>query len=494
MHLSLASKISLAILGVLLLAVLSSAVAIYSAYRFESMVETVVEDNLASVRAAEELEIALLEQRGYVSSYILDGGNKRWLEELARRREAFGEWLAVARRSSLTEAERDILDRLEKVVREYSDKRDSVVDLYDAGDMEAAKRVLLNDVVTLYDQSYAVCEEFILANTNQVEANSAEVRRQVDLVRFEALATFAVTLLLGLGLLWLFFRGVLAPLRALTADARLASGGGDSGVFDARRDELRELGHQVQLLMSNVAETRSDLRQSQTQLAHADKLATVGKLAASVAHEIRNPLTAMKMWLFSLRRDLGAQGESQKKLEVVSEEIARLENIVSSFLEFSRPQQLNLDQIDVCRMLDRILELERLRFEDQGIVVTRQGDRELPAASVDPEQLRQVFVNLINNAVEAMPDGGELRVAAARQRRTGREMLVVTLSDTGPGMPHDVRERIFEPFFTTKAEGTGLGMCIAASIMARHGGTLNLESSDAHGTTWSVCIPLASAA
>ncbi len=494
MHFSLASKISLAILGVLLLAVLSSVVAIFSAYRFEGLQKTVVEDNLASVRAAEELEVALLEQRGYVSSYILDGGNTRWLEELDRRRESFDRWIGLARSTARSDKERQILDRLEVVEKTYAEMRDSVVKLYDAGDEQQAKEVLLHEVVNLYEQTYAVCEEFIEANTELVEANSADVRRQVVWVRLVVTVSFVATLLLGLALLWLFFRGVIFPLRAMAADARVAAGANLPGESNARRDELLELGHQVQLLMSNVEETRSDLKQSRTQLAHAEKLAAVGKLAASVAHEIRNPLTAMKMWLFSLRRDLDSRDDLRKKLEVVSEEIGRLEKIVSSFLEFSRPPQLKLERLDIDDMLDKILELQKYRFEEQEIQVLRQNAEHLPEVLGDAEQLRQVFVNLINNAVEAMTPGGELRVATATMSRGGREMLVATLADTGSGMPQDVQERIFEPFFTTKPEGTGLGMCIAASIMARHGGALNLESSDIRGTTWTVWIPLANEA
>jgi signal transduction histidine kinase len=491
MQISLASKISLGILGVLLLAVLSSVVAIFSAYRFESLQKTVVQDNLSSVRAAEELEVALLEQRGYVSSYILDGGNSQWLKELDLRRRAFDVWLGKARASARSDKEREILDRLEVVEKKYAEKRDSVVTLYNAGEEEQAKRVLLHEVVNLYERSYAVCEEFIEVNTELVEANSTDVRRQVEWVRLVVTVSFVTTLLLGLALLWVFFRGVIFPLRALAADARVAAGENMPGGPSTRRDELRELGHQVQLLMSNVAETRSDLKQSQTQLAHAEKLAAVGKLAASVAHEIRNPLTAVKMWLFSLRRDLDSRDDLRKKVEVVSEEIGRLEKIVSSFLEFSRPPQLKLERLNVDEMLDKILELQKYRFEQQEIKVLRENSGHLPEVTADAEQLRQVFVNLINNAVEAMTPGGRLRVATGTTRRGGREMLVATLADTGSGMPQDVQERVFEPFFTTKPEGTGLGMCVAASIMARHGGALKLESSDQRGTTWTVWIPLA---
>ena len=487
---SLATKISLVLVGVLLLAVVSSIVSILSAHCLEALQQTLVADNLASVRAAEELEIALLEQRGYVSSYILDGGNAKWLEQLAERRKTFADWLAQAHKTARSDLERELLDRLGTVQQTYAGKRDEVVTLYNSGQEEAARKTLLADVADLYDQSYELCEQFIDANQRLVDDTSADVRRQVEQVSLVITGVLVATLLLGLALLWFFFRGVIFPLRRLAADARSAAGDKYSEVGHIRTDEMRELGRYVEFLMADVAETRSDLAHSRTQLARSEKLVAVGKLAASVAHEIRNPLTAMKMWLYSLRRSIGADHESQQKLDVLADEIARLDNIVRHFLEFSRPPQLSTAPQNLGPILDKTLGLVKYRLEEQHIDVQRPEEPELPEVQVDAEQLMQVFVNLINNAVDVMPRGGTLRISISKASRGGHDMLAVRIADSGPGMPADVQERIFEPFFTTKPEGTGLGLCIAASVMARHGGALMLESSTSQGTQWAVWIPI----
>jgi signal transduction histidine kinase len=489
MRLSLAAKITLALVGVLVLAVLSSVVAIVSAHRFENFQETLVDENLSSVRAAEELEIALLEQRGYVSSYILDGGNKSWLEQLNQKYDDFDHWLREARRTSRLNEERGILDELENVQHAYSDKRAEVVELYDGGQESRAIEVLLLEVTALYEQAYDLCEKYIAANQSLVEATSAHVRRQVEQVTFIVTSTLVVTLILALAILWLFFQGVLSPLRRIAADARLASGDNPAEPGGTQRDEMRELGHYVQRLMTNVAETRSDLEQSRTLLAHAEKLAAVGKLAASVAHEIRNPLTAMKMWLYSLRRTIAPGDEALQKLDVVSDEIVRLERVVHHFLEFSRPPPLRITRQNITAILEKTLGLLKYRLQEQRVEVIRSEEPNLPELRGDAEQLEQVFVNLINNAVEAMPSGGEIRISTSTERRGGNTMLAVGIADTGCGMPEDVQERVFEPFFTSKPEGTGLGLCIAASVMARHGGSLVLDSSSSYGTAWTVWIP-----
>jgi len=486
---SLATKISLALIGLLTLAVVSSSVAISSAYRFQGFQETLVVENLASVRAAEELEIALLEQRGYVSSYVLARGDRTRLEGLTGKSYAFDDWLDKARKTARTETERELLDELEGVQHAYAEKREDVVNLYDLGKEEEARRMLLEDVAELYKKSYELCEQFINVNQQLVKDTSAEVRRQVELVTVIVSITAAVTIGLGMALLWLFFQGVIFPLRRIAADARLFAGTQPHAAVNAGSDEMRELGHFVKLLMTNMAETRSDLEQSRSQLAQADKLAVVGKLAASVAHEIRNPLTSMKMWLYSLRRAVGENPDLQEKISIVSDETVRLENIVRQFLEFSRPPQMKMSRQPISELLDNTLELLKYRLEEHNIHVIRQGEPAMADVLADAEQLKQVLMNLIHNAIEAMPEDGELRISVQQETRAGRPMLAVRITDNGPGMSPELQERAFEPFFTTKAEGTGLGVCIAASIMARHGGALTLASSSAGGAECTVWIP-----
>lgn len=488
-NVSLATKISTALIGLLLLAVISSVVAIMSAYRFEAFQETLVVENLASVRAAEELEIALLEQRGYVSSYVLDRGQGDWLERLSRKSSDFDYWLQQARVTARTDTERKLLDRLESVQNAYAEKRDSVVTLFDSGNEEQARKLLLEDVVALYDQSYNLCEEFISINQQLVDDTSTQVRRQVEQVTVIVSATAIFTLVLGTALLWLFFTGVVFPLRRIADDARLFAGNAQNASGDIGSDEMRELGHFVRLLMTNVEESRSDLEQSRSQLAQAEKLAAVGKLAASVAHEIRNPLTSMKMWLYSLRRAVGQNPDLQEKISIVSDETVRLENIVRQFLEFSRPPQMKLSRHPIGELLDKTLELLKYRIEEHNIRVIRQPEPVVPDVLADAEQLKQVLMNLIHNAVEAMEDGGEIRISVEPETRNGEPVLAVRIADNGPGMSSDQYDRAFEPFFTTKSEGTGLGLCIAASIMARHGGGLTLEPSSAGGTECIVTIP-----
>lgn len=231
------------------------------------------------------------------------------------------------------------------------------------------------------------------------------------------------------------------------------------------------------------------------QHATAEKVASVGRLAAAVAHEIRNPLTAIKMWLFSIRESVSKQPEVGRKLTIVSEEVARLEGIVREFLEFSRPPTLNCRPQPLAPLLAQLLEFLGPRLEQDGIRVRQDVPPDLPLILADSEQLKQVFLNLLGNAAEALPGGGELRIlAAADHEAEGRHSVVIRVGDSGPGIPAELQERLFQPFFTTKEHGTGIGLWISAQIMARHQGQLVLESSTDRGTVFAIRIPVAEAA
>ncbi|MBI2191503.1 MAG: response regulator [Planctomycetes bacterium] len=225
-----------------------------------------------------------------------------------------------------------------------------------------------------------------------------------------------------------------------------------------------------------------------------EKLALIGKLAAIVAHEIRNPLTAINLRLFALRSATGNSPEYDEDFRVISEEIVRLQSVVRNFLEFARTPELNLKPCHVPALVDQVLELLSHRLTEKNIHLVKWYPSVLPAIQADDQQIKQVFINLLLNAVEALESGGEIRIlVSSEQEMTGRRMVVVRFQDTGTGIPEDARHRIFEPFFSTKKEGTGLGLSISSRIMEHHGGRLVLESSPGErGTCFAMLVPAAS--
>ena len=195
------------------------------------------------------------------------------------------------------------------------------------------------------------------ADANHREDILTRIKSRIREITWVVGISGVLTLLLGGFLLWLFFYRVLIPLRGMVADAQLYRGDRQANETGSEEDELRMMGNHLRSLMSDVSDTRSRLERSRNQLVVAEKLASVGKLAANVAHEIRNPLTAMKMWLFSIRETVRGNADLERKLGIISEEISRLESIVRDFLEFSRPRTLYCQPQDVGTVIDQTLEL-----------------------------------------------------------------------------------------------------------------------------------------
>lgn len=490
MRLNLSTRITVAVVGVVALAVTSSVVGLIASRQSAGMYRTTADESMPSIRAAEELEIALLEQRGLVARYMLDDGNPQWLDELQSAEPAFADWLARARRTAHTEHERTILEQLDEVYRRYDARRREAIRVFDEGEIERAKRMLLREVDALYIEAFDLCESFIESNERFVARAKSQSDRRIRWWTYTAGLFVLLTVVTASGLLALLIYGVLRPLRQLVNEARNFAPDEGEAEHSLPEDELRTVGEFLRTLMSDVVDARTDLRRSRRRLMNAEKLASVGKLAASVAHEIRNPLTSMKMWLYSIRKGVAGDEQLNRKLDVVAEEITRLESIVRNFLEFSRPPALDLKLQDATRLIDKTLELIGPRLEQRGLRCQVEFAEDLPPVMADNDQLKQVLMNLLDNAAEATPDGGEIRITGqVVADRAGNESVVIRVHDAGSGMPEDVRDRIFEPFFSTKEDGTGLGLCVAARIMTLHGGRLVLESSDEQGTSFAVWIP-----
>lgn len=215
-----------------------------------------------------------------------------------------------------------------------------------------------------------------------------------------------------------------------------------------------------------------------------EKLAAVAELAAGAAHEIRNPLTAIRGFMQLLQ----AQGRPDQAayLDIIVREIDRIDAIIHDLLLLARPIQLSRTPTDMAALVDEVLQLERVHMAQQGIELEQVV--EAGPAMLDPKMFRALLLNLVINAVQAMPAGGRLRVELTRENP---KALRLQVSDTGQGIPKVNLRRIFDPFFTTKEQGTGLGLALCHSIVQAHGGQIEVESREGEGTTMTVMLDAA---
>ena len=239
-------------------------------------------------------------------------------------------------------------------------------------------------------------------------------------------------------------------------------------------------------LYGELAEFTRQLERSQEQLVQAEKVAATGRLAASIAHEINNPLQAIHNCLHLVTHRKLEPERAAYYLNMAQEEVQRLIAIVQRTLDFYRPSKGREVLTDINHVIESVLALANKRLDHGKVQVRRRLSSDLPKLQTVADQLTQVFLNLIVNAVEAMPEGGELTVATLCDESQVR----VRVSDTGPGLNPEEAKKIFEPFYTTKRSGTGLGLAVSYGIIRRHGGEIAVESAPGCGATFVVSLPI----
>jgi len=248
--------------------------------------------------------------------------------------------------------------------------------------------------------------------------------------------------------------------------------------------ELKNFSRQME---EKIQKTTADLRKTEAQLIRSEKLAALGQLAAGIAHEIRNPLTSINILIHSLRERLPSENSQQEDLKVIEEEIHRMNEIVDQFLRFAKPAPPFFEKTDVLSIVEETLQLLRLQAEKQRIAVEREFQT-LPMILIDPEQMKQAMLNLLLNAIQAMPEGGLLTLKG-RNSEDG-QWIHLSIQDSGMGISGEDIDKLFDPFFSTKEGGVGLGLSITHRIIDQHHGKIEVESSPGMGTLFTVWLPI----
>ena len=249
---------------------------------------------------------------------------------------------------------------------------------------------------------------------------------------------------------------------------------------DALRVSNEELEHRVR------ART-SALQAAQSELVRSERLAVLGQLAGGLAHQIRNPLGAITNAAYVIQRALARQpdADAARAIAIILEEVWQANRIITDLIDYARVRMPERKSVDLAVLVD-----QALASVEFGAVVLQRAFAPLPRVSVDPDQVRDALVNLVRNAIEAMPDGGDLRLAA---RDDGDEVELV-IADTGPGIPKEMRDKLFEPLVTNKPLGLGLGLTTARALIHNQGGSIACESRDGGGTQFVIRLPAAPAA
>ncbi len=343
------------------------------------------------------------------------------------------------------------------------------------------------------------------------EQDTKEAFHQSHLLTRRALILFAASTLAILLIAYWAVETVTRPLRSMgEAVASFAEGQFQKAIVVDRKDEIGKLMDgftkmaaklkkaygalegKVQASNTELEKAYFMLKQKQEQLIRSGKMAALGQLSAGVAHEIRNPLTSIKIFIQSLEKQLDLDETQREDFRIIKKEMDRLNGIVTRFLNFARPEEPQFQAVNLYGLVTDALNLLAPRIKNNGIRVGISLPPDLPAVKGDPKQLDQVLLNLLLNAVEAMPKGGTLEVRSDLKTvpESEEKLFQIVIQDSGPGIGKEQQARLFDPFFSTKEGGTGLGLSIVYSIVQKHGGQIDVESESGKGTSFILSLPL----
>ncbi|MBJ6726455.1 HAMP domain-containing sensor histidine kinase [Geomesophilobacter sediminis] len=316
-------------------------------------------------------------------------------------------------------------------------------------------------------------------------------KRMVELTKLFVLSTFAIICFLSFAISAVMLKFVKKPLNRLAGNmAKVEAGDLSVRMTSQGQDEIGKLITSFDSMVDRLDKAKKELEDLHfQQMERADRLASVGEMAAGIAHEIKNPLTGIAAAITVMKDDFTPDDGRVGIINEVLEQISRLDKTVNDLLFFGKPTLPEPSCTDLNASLRKILIFASQHRGGKDIEKKLELQEDLPPVYVDAKQMQQVFLNLFLNAVQAMPQGGTLTVRSTLVREDGGDRIRVLVNDTGQGIPPNILEKIFTPFFTTKAQGTGLGLAISHRLIAQQGGKLSVASEDGVGTTFTVELP-----
>ncbi len=326
---------------------------------------------------------------------------------------------------------------------------------------------------------------------------SIKIGLSLEEMRAEILKTRLMLIFIGCGGLLigafgavLLARRITGPLKKLVEGTVKISKEDFSQKIDiTSQDEIGNLAQSFNDMSRKLLLARERMEVASNKLIQAEKLASIGRISAGIAHEIRNALTSVKLNIQKLVQSDRLDETEKEHLSISQEGIGQMEKFIKELLDFTRVSELNLDRFSIEQILDESIKTLADTLELKKVVLEKNYKEGLPQVLVDADKLKQVFLNILRNAYEAVEEKGKINISLSLLKEREGSKIRVFISDNGCGIPEENRETIFEPFYTTKASGIGLGLPIARKIIEQHRGTIRVKENAAQGTSFEILIP-----
>lgn len=322
-----------------------------------------------------------------------------------------------------------------------------------------------------------------------VDVSMVQTQEKVnELSKTMVLWSLGITLVLAISLSLFLTHFVTDPIQELITTMERAEDGLEVRAKVKSGDDIGRLGAAFNSLLSKLALARLEVEKCHYEhMQRADRLASIGEMAAGIAHEIKNPLAGIAGVIRVLKKDTAAGDEKQAVLQEVMVQVERMDKAVKNLLTFARPKEPKMTPVDVNELIEKLFNFLSSQFAKHAIATERKLAPEVPLLSLDPDLMQQAFLNLALNAIQAMPEGGKFTVETRIDDAAGP--IRIMFADTGKGIPDADLARIFSPFFTTRQQGTGLGLSITQRIVEQHNGKIIVESPSKKGARFTIIFP-----
>ena len=326
-----------------------------------------------------------------------------------------------------------------------------------------------------------------------VDVSMVQTQEKVrELTKTMFLWALGVTAILAVSLSLFLTRLVSNPIQELITTMERAERGLEARAEVKSSDEIGRLGEAFNSLLTKLERARRRVeRYHYEQMKRADRLASIGEMAAGIAHEIKNPLAGIAGVIQVLKKDQAVGDQKRVVLEEVLSQVERMDKAVRNLLSFARPPEPKMTLVDINELISKLLDFLAPQFAKNSIVTERKLSPGLPWLTLDPDLVQQAVINIALNAIQAMPEGGKFIVESKAMKPAGERsgLVEIVFSDTGKGISTENLSRIFSPFFTTRQQGTGLGLSITQRIVEQHGGEINVMSSPGKGSSFTLTFP-----
>lgn len=490
------NKVTLATSGIGLLLVTLGGSGAWYILQLQKSDAALLDVNVSSIRAAEELELNVREMRHELDRFLFKQ-ERSYLIQTLKKESELQAWQDRAQAISGSENETALLSEIKLGLKSFFMQLHEIVDSSDPVSSDILDQ-LEEEVLT--GQVLAATDKYLHYNEQELQSSNQQSKAMAERLALVLILLGSCGAIAGLVVGYGLARRISHSILQLSVPIRDVAGKLDDivGPIEVSTDpNLTELETILQTVSAKVTTVVEQLHERHREVIRAEQLSAVGQLAAGLAHEIRNPLMCMKTLVQSARRQGDSAKVDSQDLAVLDEEISRLDNLLQRFLDFARPAKLEAHEVDLSNVVRQTVELLSSRAQARNVTIENKLSIEPLIVQGDSAQLRQVLLNLMLNSLDAVPNGGAINVESLHADKTNRESngqsknyVRLLVTDNGRGLPAIDRARIYEPFFSTKETGLGLGLAISNRIIETHGGQLLARDREGGGAIFEIQLPL----